>query len=196
MKCQLRLRQTSSMYWCLVFVLRVQCMCSACGSSKDIVAGACGGAATKKWPCVDSMSVCFGLVVAANTISIPYSKVLCLLPLTVPVLHLSRLNAWFKPKIHRLMATFDNDEAVHLGFGTVYPLFVPLLGYFFWARFSLAAICERLALQMTKWIGVEIFHILVVTITQIDYGLIHFVLLRLIQEKNWHVSTGILTACR
>ena len=40
----------------------------------------------------------------------------------------------------------------------VYPLLVPLLGYFFWARISLAAICERLALQMTKWIGVEIFH--------------------------------------
>ena len=41
-------------------------MSSACGSSKDIVAGACGGAATKKRPCVDAMSVCFGSVVAAN----------------------------------------------------------------------------------------------------------------------------------
>ena len=45
---------------------------------QDVVAGARGGAATKKWHCVDSVSVNFRMFVAANTSNIPYSKVLCL----------------------------------------------------------------------------------------------------------------------
>ena len=53
----------------------------------------------------------------------------------------------------------------------VYPLLVPLLGYFFWARISLAAICERLALQMTKWIGVEIFHTELLLLCAVQNGL-------------------------
>lgn len=39
---------------------------------QDVVAGARGGAATKKWPCVDCVSVDFGLLVG----NIPFFKIL------------------------------------------------------------------------------------------------------------------------